>query len=167
MTTLRVVIRGDQRILRKLNDPDLVGAPWRTFLEKSTLALETQARKNAPKWRRTLMNAIESDIGPGTFPLKAKVGVLKGPALKYAAAMEYGRARGRFPPIAAIAEWVRSKGLGIPPFVIARAIAQGRSRHQRRGGFKYLTKAFEKSESQIKKFLDQMARDIEKRWTAR
>ena len=167
MSTLQVRIVGAERILRNLNDPDLVGEPWRKFLAKSTAVLESEARKNAPKWRRTLMNSIVSQIGPGTFPLEAKVGVLKGPALAYARAMEFGRAPGAFPPIAAIAEWARSKGIGIPPFVIARAIAKGKSRHQRRGGFRYLTKAFASMTPKIDKFLDNAARDIENRWAAR
>src|SRR5574337_1215433 len=52
-------------------------------------------------------------------------------------AMEYGRAKGKMPPIEAIALWIKRKGLegdenaikGLA-FVIARAIAQGRARHQ-------------------------------------
>lgn len=170
MSELTARIVGARHILNHANAATTVGPSFRQFLEKSALVLESQARRNAPKWRRVLMNSIESQIDNKPVPLEAKVGVLKGPALAYAAAMEYGwkpRRSGSFPPLAPIAEWARSKGVGIPAFVIARAIAQGRSRHQRMGGFKYLTRAFETSLPKIRGFLKDAARDIEKEWENR
>ncbi len=167
MTELIVRVRGADRILRNLDRDNLIGPPWRTALEKSALTVESAAKKRAPKWRRVLMGAIESQVDKGAIPLEAKIGVLRGPATAYAPAMEFGRRPGRFPPIAAIAEWTASKGISIPPFIIARAIARGRSRHQRRGGFKYLRRGLEESRRAIEGFFNRAARDIEARWRSR
>ena len=48
MPKLTVRIIGAEHIMRNLNRDQLMGPPWTKFLGRSTLALESQARKNAP-----------------------------------------------------------------------------------------------------------------------
>lgn len=88
-------------------------------------------------------------------------------------AMEYGRPAGKMPPIEAIALWVKRKGLETDDkaiqraaFLIARAIAQGRSRHQKKGGDKMFTQAAEKGQAYTDQAFDQALTQILARWSA-
>ncbi len=88
-------------------------------------------------------------------------------------AMERGRAAGRYPPIEAIALWVKRKGLEKDDaaikraaFAIARAIAQGRSKHQLKGGDQMFSQAAEKGEAYSEKAFDQMLDRILERWAS-
>lgn len=87
-------------------------------------------------------------------------------------AMEYGRAPGKMPPVEAIALWVKRKGLANDDeaikslaFVIARAIAQGRARHQWQP-FKMFQTAAEEGEQKIYKIFDDAIDDLPRRWSA-
>jgi len=87
-------------------------------------------------------------------------------------AMENGRSAGKMPPIEAIALWVKRKGLETDEnaikraaFLIARAIAQGRARHQH-DPFQMFQTAFEQGGKQVEKNFDQAVDDILKGWAA-
>jgi hypothetical protein len=86
-------------------------------------------------------------------------------------AMERGRRAGRYPPIEAIALWVKRKGIEKDDaaikraaFAIARAIAQGRSKHQLKGGDKMFEQAATNGEAYGEKAFDQMLDRILERW---
>ncbi len=86
-------------------------------------------------------------------------------------AMERGRTAGRYPPIEAIALWVKRKGIEKDDaairraaFAIARAIAEGRSAHQLRGGDRMFEQAATQGETYTEKAFDQMLDRILARW---
>src|SRR5512139_3597235 len=86
-------------------------------------------------------------------------------------AMEYGRARGKMPPIEAIALWVKRKGLATDDeqikgiaFAIARTIAKGQAQHQRQP-FEMFQTAAEQGAKQIDKIFDDAIDDMLKRWS--
>lgn len=83
------------------------------------------ARAHVAVDRRVLQNAIVAELQSGAAPLSLFVGVLKGPALQYAAAVEKGRRPGaQQPPTKPIEAWARRKGIRAPAYVLARAIGR-------------------------------------------
>jgi hypothetical protein len=83
------------------------------------------ARAAVPTDRKLLQNAIVAELQSGAAPLSVFVGVLKGPALQYAAAVEKGRRPGAPPPpTKPIEAWARRKGIDAPAYVLARAIGR-------------------------------------------
>lgn len=88
-------------------------------------------------------------------------------------AMERGRGAGKMPPVEAIALWVKRKGLEKDDaaikraaFLIARAIAQGRSAHQQKGGDKMFQQAAEKGQAYTSEAFGKMLDRVLARWAA-
>lgn len=81
---------------------------------------------------------------------RVEIGVLRGTASKYAAAVEFG-SKPHFPPIAPIERWAKIKlgqpGLG---FLIARKISQKGTKAQ-----PYLVPAFESNVGHTKKIIEE------------
>jgi hypothetical protein len=87
-------------------------------------------------------------------------------------AMEQGRAKGKMPPIEAIALWVKRKGLAQDEraikriaFLIARSIGRGTSRHQQHPSKMFETAAAA-SEACVQKTFDDSVNDVLKQWSA-
>lgn len=157
---IRIEISGTERIIRNLRRSVLLAAPIKRALIGASLDVESRARHNAPKWRRILTNSITHELGGGVIPMESRVGVLRGPATKYAAVMEFGRQKGgRQPPTDAIAEWARSKGIDAPAFVLARSIARKGIKARR-----YLRKGLAESKAKISLRFRGAAAEIERLW---
>jgi len=155
---LKVKIIGLEQLTKKLQADHLLGPPIKKAMQKSMLFVEGEARKGAkPHAVDTgeLARSIKSSLGPEAVPLSAKVFTNK----IYALPAEFGRKPGKMPPVDAIAGWVRRHGIGVPPFVIARAIG-------RRGtkGIFYMKKAAEAGQKKIPGFFKEAASAIEKIW---
>ena len=85
-------------------------------------------------------------------------------------AMEQGRAAGKYPPLEAIALWVKRKGLAQDDkaikriaFLIARAIAMGTAKHQREP-FKMFETAAEKSAAYVQQVFDDAVDNVIRQW---
>ena len=105
--------------LLKKYDPVLVmGAPLHKLLTSAVLLGEAHARANAPRDKGDLARDITSEVKGIDARIFTRRDVL------YYRVMEEGRRPGGpMPPVAAIAAWAARKGIAIPPFVLARAIA--------------------------------------------
>lgn len=160
---LSITIIGGKEIVRKLDRAYLLGPPIKRLLNKCALFVEGHARKGAkPHAVDTgeLARSIQHSLAPAAVPLWAKVTAgARGKGKVYAYAAEYGRRPGKFPPVAAIADWVRRHKINAPPFVIARAIA-------RRGtkGLFYMRKAQAAAGGKMNRWVKETAREIERRF---
>jgi hypothetical protein len=104
--------------------PRQMEAETRKALEASLLILEADQRRNVAQDTRRLMGSITREIQGTGAVLTGRV----GPTVGYGIVVERGRRPGKYPPIAAIQGWARRHG--IPPFLLARAIARRGTRPQ-------------------------------------
>lgn len=88
--------------------------------------------------------------------------------LVYALPMERGREPGKYPPIQPLALWALRKGLDNVTrdnvlhvaFLIARAIAEGRSRHQLAKGSQMFAKGYEAAKPKVDAYMDTVQDNI-------
>lgn len=99
-------------------------AETRAALDAALLILEADQRRNVAQDTRRLMGSITREVQGEGAVLTGRV----GPSLGYGLFVERGRRPGKFPPISAIQGWARRHG--IPPFLVARAIARRGTRPQ-------------------------------------
>lgn len=98
--------------------------PLRNFFERGTIAIQNDARQNAPVNDGQLRGAIAREIDPSSPPMWGAVGILDAlpgsPLYAKAAAMEFGTGllsdsprasrKRHFPPPAALEGWARKHG---------------------------------------------------------
>lgn len=96
----------------------------RNAMTAGLLILEADQRRHVAQDTRQLMGSISHQVHGMGLALTGEV----GPTKRYGLFVERGRRPGRYPPIAAIAGWARRHG--IPPFLVARAIARKGTRAQ-------------------------------------
>ena len=150
---------------KKLTDPQLVGGPARRFLTKAVVLLQRLARQRAPKDTGHLAQSITYAVQSAPMPIWGKVGTNTG----YGPAMEYGTnalsekpsmtGAVPFPTGPELETW--AKRHGFPNGYIVAAIIKNR------GGLKprrFLRGAFAAGKAQIKTFLLEMGKDIERGW---
>lgn len=139
----------------KCHGDKLLGDPIKHFLDRSADKLKQQVRDFTPVGvHGDLRGSIQKDMDGATLPLWASVGTRLVP--HYGPDVEYGT-RPHWPPISAIAEWANAHG--IPPFLVARAIARrGTAPHNMFGG------ALEVCGGDIRSFEEQACREIEAIW---
>lgn len=104
--------------------PQRLASELRSAMTASLLLLEADQRRNVAQDTRQLMGSISHQIQGNGLALVGSV----GPSKAYGLFVERGRRPGKYPPIAAIAGWARRHG--IPPFLVARAIARRGTRAQ-------------------------------------
>jgi HK97 gp10 family phage protein len=92
-------------------------AEMRGAMELSLITVESDMRRLVPRDTGQLGNSITHGISGSNTDM---VGVV-GPTARYGAFVEFGT-RPHWPPIAAISPWAYRHG--IPPFIVARAIAR-------------------------------------------
>jgi hypothetical protein len=81
------------------------------------IVLEARARKETPVGASGMLRNAYRETFSG---LTGKLVNTK----EYAVWVHEGRRPGKMPPVSAIGLWAKRKGIGIPPFVIARSIAK-------------------------------------------
>ncbi len=154
---IEVQITGMEELIRKVQDPELLGEPLRNFLNfslaETAREVAIRTKRDTSRLAASINNPLESvTIDASPIPLW---GMLKPPE-EYAKYVEWDT-RPHFPPIKAIAEWAHRHNM--VPFLVARAIA----RHGTKGAHMFrdgLTAAL----PTMQRFLSNCAREIETRW---
>ena len=132
--------------------PQIAGKEINATMEASLNALEQAIATRTPVNTGQLRGSITHEVRGTPAHLRGEVFT----PLIYGWPMEKGRRPGKMPPVAAISLWLYRKGIVTDPkemrsvgFAVARAIAAGRTRHQRKGGDKMFEKGFEAAEPLI------------------
>ena len=96
----------------------------------------------------TFRGSITTYMKGASFRLTGEVTTPLQPV--YGIPLEFGRKAGKMPPLGPIALWLYRKGIVTDrkqirsaAYLVARAIGEGRSRHQRQGGSKMFQKGFD------------------------
>ena len=154
MTDITIQIVGLDELVRKVNDPALLGEPLRDFFYKSTSVIQRDAQVLAPVDTGRLRASITSSVDASPIPEFGMVSTNLAP--HYAPDVEYGT-RPHFPPISALMGWASRHGMN--PYLVARKIA----RYGTKGVF-FFRRAAENNISNILTYLKEAATDIENRW---
>lgn len=150
---LVVRMHGLEALVAKLDGPRLVARPARRFFDRSTIAVQGEARQRAPVDRGRLRNSIATEVDRSQIPRWGRIGT----NLEYSIYVHEGT-RPHFPPPSAIEPWARRHGFGPGGgFLVARAIAQRGTQAR-----PFLRDGFEASVGQIQGFVAVMASDIER-----
>lgn len=155
-------ILGIPELRAKLDVPKLVGEPMKKFLTASALKVEQHAKDEFRGWGRDtglLFASLQTKVDSATFPRWATVGTTNPYAIYVHGEPPNPpeRSRPHWPPIDAITPW--AKRHGIPPFLVARAIA-------RRGTklVPFLSRGLTKAQSFIDDQLAKMGAAIRDNW---
>ena len=152
MATARIRITGLADAVNAL-DPAILATPARKLLERTGITVQGKARKKAPIDRGGLRDSITYQVDTSYFPRYVEV----GSNLEYARATELGRPPGKMPPVDALEDWARRKGMGEGAgWPLALKIMRDGIKEQ-----PYLRPGLEESVPQIRRFVTQMGRDIE------
>lgn len=152
-----VTVYGDKEIvdkikqLEKLSQEGVVRA-----LKYSLMAVDERARYLSPVDTGRLANSITWVVEKAEYATSTNYVGKIGTNVKYAPYQELGT-RPHFPPISAIAKWLKNKGLNIPAFIVARSMA--------RKGMKarpYLIPGIEKSKGRILKYFEDEIKALHK-----
>lgn len=149
MSDIKIRIEGLPELKQALNHPYLLHGPVQTFLHRSTLTIESEAKQTAPVDTGRYRSSIQSDVTGwrGTV----------GTNVSYARFIEFGT-RPHWPPVGALSPWYSRHGFS-SEFPVRRAI--GRRGTKARMIF---TNALKNSLGAIKRHLDNMGKDIHSRW---
>lgn len=154
---MEIIIRVDglDETLEKLDYDMLAAQAVKNFLLRSVIIVEAHAKENAPVDTGRLRASISSEV----METRAVV----SPKVFYGAYVEMGT-HPHWPPLSALQPWAQRHGF--PPgsagaFLVARAISQrGTKPHP------YMEPAARESEPAIEGFAQQMADEIEQRWSS-
>lgn len=148
MTSLRVSVTGDERLIRKMSNR-LYAGPVSRFFRAAGQTIKGRAQDLVPRFDGLLANSITVETDTAT-PMRF---VRVGTNAEYAAAVEKG-SRPHFPPVAAIAPWAEAKGLS--PWAVAFGISRKGTRPH-----PFLGPALDASKPDILTLLYRMGREIE------
>lgn len=146
-----IEVIGADRLRAVLQNPSLILAPLRTFMEAALFTIEAEAKPLIPRDTGYLSRSLQTQI-------QGTVGTLgtNAPNALYVHGRPPNppaRSRPHWPPIAAVTPWARRHGMD--PFLVARAIS--------RRGTKltpFLSLAVRQSEAAIAGLVRRMASDI-------
>ena len=144
----------DEVVRRALADPELVAGPIRRFLNKSALVVEAGAKERSPVDTGRLRSSITHQV--------ASAEATVGTRLIYAPWVEFGT-KPHWPPMRAMQPWAKRHGFPagkVGAFLVARAIAKHGTKPQ-----PYLRPALQASLPDVRRFLEDAAREIEGRWS--
>ena len=113
-----IVIKGMDKVLRKIQDPKKVASPRFKFLAQAGAVLVTAVKERTPVDRGHARNSIDMQVGSNFVKISSD--------LEYINALEEG-SRPHWPPKGALQPW--AKRHGFPPgsvgdFLVRRAISQ-------------------------------------------
>jgi hypothetical protein len=151
---ITIQVTGLDELIKKVNDPALIGEPMRGFFNKSTVTIQRNVQLLTPVDQGRLYSSITTEVDLSPMPQYGKVGTNLQP--HYAPDVEFGT-RPHWPPISAIQGWANRHG--IPVFLVARKIA----RYGTKGKFMFRDGA-KRSMGDIGIFLANAASEIESRW---
>ena len=150
-----VKLTGMDELIRKVNDPALLGEPLRGFFNKATLTIQRDTMQLTPVDTGRLRASITTSIDPSPMPLYGLVGT----NVEYGPYIEYGT-HPHFPPIAALRRW--AKAHGINPYALARSISiRGTKAHY------MFQRSVQSNLLNMEGFLKEAAAEIEERWKSR
>lgn len=117
---IKVKISGSQKILKIINlIPNRMKLALLKGMQETVIAIQSQAKKNAPIWRGLLRASLVQTVTVEGNKIIGQV----GSALPYASVMERGRTTGWFPNVDQLKLWSRRKfGTEEAAYVIGRAI---------------------------------------------
>ena len=154
---ITIQVTGMDELIKKINDPSILGEPMRGFFNDSVLSIQRDVQILSPIDEGRLRSSITAEVDPSPMPMYGKVGTTLQP--HYAPDVEYGT-RPHWPPISAIQGWADRHG--IPAFLVARKIA----RFGTQGHFMFRTAA-QNNLLKIEGFLRKAANEIEERWASK
>ena len=155
-----IQVNGMEELIKKCNDPALIGEPMRGFFEQSTLLINDNVRMLTPVDRDTLRGSIKKTVDVSPMPMWGKVDTNR----IYAEYVEEdtkphwigkNTAAGQ-----AIALWARRHG--ISAYLVRRKIGLFGTK-----GKHMFLRGAQNSMSSIEGFLKQAAEAIEERWGAK
>ena len=150
-----ITVTGWDELIKKCNDPAVLGEPMRDFFTKSTLEIQRDTQELTPVDTGRLRASFTSMVDPSPMPLFGQMGTV----VEYAPYVEFGT-RPHFPPISALRAWGASHGIN--PYLVARAIARRGTRARL-----MLQTAINNNMSNLNTWLGEAARSIEDRWSAK
>jgi HK97 gp10 family phage protein len=113
-----IIVQGATELVESLGRAaSAVGPEARAATQASLMILEADMRANAPRDTGQLGNSLTTHVGGSATEILGSV----GPTAAYWPFVHDGT-RPHWPPIAAITPWANRHG--IPPFLVARAIAR-------------------------------------------
>jgi hypothetical protein len=152
-----VQVTGIEELIKKVNDPALLGEPLRGFFNNSTKQIQRNVQQTTPIDTGNLYASWGTKVDISTIPQWGIMGTITN----YARYVEYGTKPhwiGRDTKAGqAIALWAHSHGIN--PFLVRRKIA----RYGTKGKF-MLRDGVQRSLADIKGFLANAASEIENRW---
>ena len=83
---ITIQVKGFDELAAKLDNPELLGVPFRNFLDKTTLALQRNVRQLTPVDTGRLRGSIMASVDYATIPLWGEVGT----GVEYAQVVEEG-----------------------------------------------------------------------------
>lgn len=150
--SIRIV--GLEKLMAKARDPRLVDVPAKKFLNRSGVLVAGNVRERTPVDTGRLRSSI-------THELRGTSSVRIGTNVKYAPSVEFG-SQPHFPPVAALQPWARRHGFPAGTggaFLVARAISRRGTKPR-----EMFKKGLAASLGDVRRFLGDFARDIERRW---
>jgi hypothetical protein len=151
---ITVTVTGMDELIKKVNDPDLIGQPMHDFFEKSTISIQNEVRTLTPVDTGRLWASIIATVDPSPVPMWGQVTTPVQP--HYGKDVEYGTVA-HYPPIAALIDWAHRHHVN--PYALQKKIGL----YGTKGRFMFQT-GVQNSLSQIEAFLKEAARAIETRW---
>lgn len=135
-----------------------------TFKNNSRVKINTLKRigifgENVLKDEAEKIRAFGTLANSMTHEVESDKSVSVFSRLEYAEeALETGRAPGKMPPVHHIEKWVKKKGIGLNPYLVARSIGERGTRKYRRRGPKQVTRARAKIAREVPKVADKFIR---------
>ena len=150
-----IQVTGWDELIKKTNDPDLIGQPMHDFFEKSTLTIQNEVKILTPVDTGRLRASITATVDASPVPLWGEVTTALQP--HYGPDVEYGTIA-HYPPIAALRNWAKRHGMN--PHALQMAIGRRGTRAH------YMFKlGIQNSMDAIQGFIQEAGNAIEDRWS--
>ncbi len=103
MTTIKIKLEGDERVIKALRRTKGGGKARENFLKRTGFAIEKEWKERAPvdvgRYRASISTQLKGDTS-----------VAVGSNVKYAPEVEFGRKPGKWPPKGSLQPWARRHG---------------------------------------------------------
>lgn len=153
---INVRVAGTRKVDEMLDA--IPGAGKQVIEDATQVALKAARRQAKPHDEDTgdIAGGIKSELTGGVLqPVRGRI-FTDDPG---AGAAEMGRAPGRIPPLEPIIRFVRSHGIPVPPFVIARAIARRGTR-----AIRFMAQATRITKRQMTSIIQKAEKDLARRF---
>ncbi len=149
---ITIQVTGWDELVKKVNDPALLGEPMRGFFNNSTLTIQRNVQTLTPVDTGRLRASVTSLVDTAPLPQYGEVGtnVFYGPFV------ENGN-RPHYPLTGAMTGWAARPGMNV--YALVRAIGRRGTRARR-----MFQQGAQQSMAAIEGYLRQAASEIEDRW---